>query len=298
MTTNIFQTNKYKKWYDQIIANARSNPRCGYVEIHHIIPRSMGGGNEPENLVPLSAREHYIVHSLLPRFVTSTQHKAKMWCAFRRIHFSNGNTFSSRLYEIVKPHIVKAHADWLRNKPQRKRTDDEKAQQSLRVKDRLANLTQEDIEKQLVANQKISAALTGRTRSKETCEKISIARTGVFNAPKDIDAWRQNKINSIPQQLANTDQVSKGKNVSNGKLAKKKKYSDAEKVNVMRTKIYRNCAKVYTAHSEINENTILLSRSENILTKYNQLSMNLITKYIGSIPSRTEVSSFLHQKGQ
>jgi len=37
----------------------------GYKEIHHIIPRCMGGSDEPENLVSLTPEEHYVAHQLL-----------------------------------------------------------------------------------------------------------------------------------------------------------------------------------------------------------------------------------------
>lgn len=36
-----------------------------YYELHHIKPRWLGGGNEKENLVLLTAREHYLAHYLL-----------------------------------------------------------------------------------------------------------------------------------------------------------------------------------------------------------------------------------------
>lgn len=35
------------------------------VERHHIVPRCMGGSDEPENLVYLTAEEHFICHQLL-----------------------------------------------------------------------------------------------------------------------------------------------------------------------------------------------------------------------------------------
>lgn len=37
----------------------------GYSERHHILPKSLGGSNESENLVDLTAREHYLAHKLL-----------------------------------------------------------------------------------------------------------------------------------------------------------------------------------------------------------------------------------------
>ena len=56
----------YQIIYDQIIDRAknRKKPDC-YCELHHIIPKSLGGSNDKENLVYLTAREHFIAHWLL-----------------------------------------------------------------------------------------------------------------------------------------------------------------------------------------------------------------------------------------
>jgi len=57
----------YNKIYFQIIRNRRNNPLPSdkYGEVHHIKPRSFGGLDTPNNLIRLSAREHFIVHFLL-----------------------------------------------------------------------------------------------------------------------------------------------------------------------------------------------------------------------------------------
>lgn len=57
----------YQKIYDQIIDRAKGRILEGYREKHHIIPKCMGGSNEKENLVELTAREHFICHWLLCR---------------------------------------------------------------------------------------------------------------------------------------------------------------------------------------------------------------------------------------
>jgi hypothetical protein len=57
----------YQRIYDQIIDRAKERKLEGYKEKHHIIPKCMGGGNEKENLVVLTAREHFICHWLLCR---------------------------------------------------------------------------------------------------------------------------------------------------------------------------------------------------------------------------------------
>lgn len=59
----------YKKIYDDIINKAktlnRKKSKEQYFELHHIIPRCMGGNNSKTNLVLLTAREHFLCHKLL-----------------------------------------------------------------------------------------------------------------------------------------------------------------------------------------------------------------------------------------
>jgi len=55
----------YVAHYDRLIARARCRELAGYTETHHVLPRSMGGGDEPENLADLTPEEHYVAHQLL-----------------------------------------------------------------------------------------------------------------------------------------------------------------------------------------------------------------------------------------
>lgn len=57
----------YQKIYDQIIDRAKERKLQGYKEKHHIIPKCMGGSNEKQNLIELTAREHFLCHWLLYR---------------------------------------------------------------------------------------------------------------------------------------------------------------------------------------------------------------------------------------
>lgn len=54
----------------------------GYVEKHHIKPRSIGGTDDPDNLVLLTPREHFICHWLLVKIYAETPHYYKMVKAF------------------------------------------------------------------------------------------------------------------------------------------------------------------------------------------------------------------------
>lgn len=57
----------YRNIYNRIINKAINEKDLrinGYYEKHHIIPKSFGG-NKENNLVKLTAREHFICHWLL-----------------------------------------------------------------------------------------------------------------------------------------------------------------------------------------------------------------------------------------
>ncbi len=55
----------YQQIYQRLIDRARIRDLEGYKEIHHILPRCLGGTNAEENLVALTPEEHYVAHQLL-----------------------------------------------------------------------------------------------------------------------------------------------------------------------------------------------------------------------------------------
>jgi hypothetical protein len=55
----------YKKHYNILIERAKNRILNGYSEKHHIIPRCMGGIDDPSNLVRLTPEEHFVAHQLL-----------------------------------------------------------------------------------------------------------------------------------------------------------------------------------------------------------------------------------------
>lgn len=55
----------YTTHYNKLIERARSRVLEGYTEKHHIIPRCMGGSDDPSNIVELTPEEHYVAHQLL-----------------------------------------------------------------------------------------------------------------------------------------------------------------------------------------------------------------------------------------
>ena len=95
----MFLDNKYTKIYYQLIDKRRKNSLSRndmYVEIHHIIPKSLGGDDTCDNLINLLPREHFIAHLLLTRMTTNKNDMIRMFWAFHRLAFSN---IHSRQYD-------------------------------------------------------------------------------------------------------------------------------------------------------------------------------------------------------
>lgn len=65
----MYLSNKYTIVYNSIINRAKARVLDGYSEKHHIIPKCLGGTDRKENLVRLTAREHFICHRLLVKMV-------------------------------------------------------------------------------------------------------------------------------------------------------------------------------------------------------------------------------------
>jgi hypothetical protein len=149
--------NKYTRWYNNITEQAKYRKLEGYTERHHIQPRSLGGSDADDNLVNLTAREHFICHWLLTKMHTG-EARGKMINALYLMQGKNqyqDRYINSRVYETLRKeysqHISKLNKG-------RVQPMDEKARQI--------------------------AAITGRKRapfSNEWKEKMSIKKIGKNN---------------------------------------------------------------------------------------------------------------------
>lgn len=100
--------NKYYRHYWMIICNARDRDTSLIKgELHHIVPRSMGGSENSENIVKLSYKEHYICHYLLTKFTVGI-HWRKMISAFTYMNTPHRGKryFNSRLFESHRKNIA------------------------------------------------------------------------------------------------------------------------------------------------------------------------------------------------
>lgn len=96
----------YQKIYDNLIENARTRgwskttAPCK-IEIHHIIPRSIGGTDDNSNLVALTIREHILAHIILAK-----AQGGKLWrAAFGMTCGKRLNEVSSRTISILKENV-------------------------------------------------------------------------------------------------------------------------------------------------------------------------------------------------
>lgn len=151
----MFEQNKYARWYYSIIDRARTYQSFhGYTERHHIKPKSLGGSNEKENIVRLSAREHYICHWLLTKFISGS-YRFKMVCAFHRMqNMKNAKYRNSRAFQANKEQLSKLMSDF----------------QKSRVKSK-------------EHQERISKSLTGKKRDAVARKNIADGKTGVRLSP-------------------------------------------------------------------------------------------------------------------
>ena len=96
----------YRRIYNQIIENRKNNKVDCYTERHHIIPKSLGGIDDENNLVNLTAREHFLCHFLLAKMYEKESFEwYKMNHAFLIMKcesFNQQRYFNSRLYEALR----------------------------------------------------------------------------------------------------------------------------------------------------------------------------------------------------
>jgi hypothetical protein len=100
----------YKKIYDQIIENSikenRVKNKLTLYEKHHIIPKSIGGTNNKNNLVLLTPKEHYICHKLLVEIYKLTIYESKMyfamWCMVNGVGNQKRHATTSKIYQRLK----------------------------------------------------------------------------------------------------------------------------------------------------------------------------------------------------
>ena len=197
-------THKYSKLYYKITSNAKQRITEGYTELHHIIPQSMGGSNDKENLVELTAREHFICHWLLIK-MTDGEDRSKMLYALKGMKAENKyqqryqTKITARVYETYRIEHSINHSKVMKSKnlvPWNKGgveiTDEHRLNLIKAAKTRKI-----DPIKQAEGQRKRIAKVTGQKRSEETKKLMSLKATG---KPKGPMSEEQKQIRSDKQK--------------------------------------------------------------------------------------------------
>jgi hypothetical protein len=214
----MYLTNKYSKWYHKIIENAKLRNLSEGIEKHHIIPKSLGGSNLKQNIARLTPREHFVCHMMLTK-MTQGKDKAKMInAALRPANDHKGRCVNSRIYSMIKIERARYLSETTRGSDNsffgKKHTEETKKKMSdarrrwsyteehiNKFKGRIGPMTgknhSDETKKKLsavgklrqpsqVTKEKTSATMLSLhlTRSAETKEKMSLAKTGIQHPRK------------------------------------------------------------------------------------------------------------------
>jgi hypothetical protein len=148
--------NRYLRFIDAL----KNQSIDGYSEKHHIIPRSMGGGDELSNIIVLTLRQHYIAHWMLWK-----TYGGKMAVAFDYMNGIKkyGYRLTGRTIKLLSEDVSKRRSE----RPVSDATKEKQRQAKLGRK-----LSPEHIEK-------VRLASTGRFVSEDTKRKVSEAKKGI-----------------------------------------------------------------------------------------------------------------------
>lgn len=163
----------YKKIHDQIIERAKNRILVGYKERHHIIPKCMGGTNELNNLVDLTAREHFLIHKLLCEIYPTND---KLFYAYRMMSIMKNSRDNIRDYYISSYEfaLIRARHSNISSKYNKNKIV------SQETKDKISASTAGKKRRPMSqkAKNKISMALKGRKLSDEHKESLRKSHQG------------------------------------------------------------------------------------------------------------------------
>jgi len=182
--------NKYEKWYSGIIENARNRKTDEYTETHHILPRSLGGSDTPDNLVDLTAREHFMCHWLLTKMHTG-QARGKM---INALYMMQGQgpyqtRYKSKITSRIYKNLREEYAVYISNLNKgRKQPPEEKARQIAAITGRKRAPFSEEWKENLSKNHKSKNPDYNTAHSEETRKKIGDKLRGKKQDPARVAA--------------------------------------------------------------------------------------------------------------
>ena len=166
----------YQRIHDAIIERASNRTLLGYREKHHVIPRCMGGVDTANNLVELTAREHFIIHKLLVEIYPA---ESKLVYAYWMMSRNVSNLKYKREYRVSSidyEYVRKIFSEVSSNQQKGKRlTAEHKKALSIAASTRK---TRSPIKHSDETKHKLRVLWQGTTRSIEDRQKISAGQLG------------------------------------------------------------------------------------------------------------------------
>lgn len=189
----MFLTNAYSEEYYKIINDRKIQHKDSvYCEKHHIIPKSLGGPNNRDNLVYLSAKDHFRCHQLLVQF-TEGEAKSKMWSGLWRM-MNKQSRNQERDYDILPEDYEAARKAHAKHQSDRmtgesnpffgKRHSAETKEQMSKSKKGKSYEEIYGVEHASDMKEKRRIETTGKKRSAETKEKIRQHKLGKPRDPE------------------------------------------------------------------------------------------------------------------
>jgi hypothetical protein len=170
----------YQKHYDLLVARSRDRVVEGYTEKHHIVPRCMGGGDEPSNLVRLTAAEHYVAHQLLVKIYPDSY--SLLWALSAMTHSTRyADRSGNKRYAWLRQRFAKTQREKLKGiRPSQKCFEARQAT----IHNKRGPLSEE-------LKAKLSAAAKGRKKSASHIANLSKAKIGATYPPRSEDSKRR-----------------------------------------------------------------------------------------------------------
>ena len=158
---DVFCNNKYLHWYEKLTSISQLS---GYVEKHHIVPKSIIPNNV---LVALTPRQHYIAHLLLIKCVNSKYRKKMLYAiTAMKMRTAKNIRFNSRVFEKLK-----IEANISRSIALKGRKHSEETRAKIKTKRALQVISDG-------TKLKMSKSRIGRKNSPEAIEKTRAAHIG------------------------------------------------------------------------------------------------------------------------
>jgi hypothetical protein len=222
----------YQKIYNQIIKRAKTRQLEGYKEKHHILPKCLGGNNDKDNLVELTAREHFLCHRLLCEIYPNNDKLCyALWLMIvgkNRQKSLSPYIISSRTYEKVKLEFI--------NKIKGKKMSLETKEKIKNIKSNI-NMSEfytEEVRKKMSesktgksihteeSKQKISESKKGKKRNIIWGDKISESKKGKSKQGKSIIQIDilTNKVINVFSSITEATNITGIKSISNNLTGK------------------------------------------------------------------------------